>query len=203
MEGVWPKAFQVALEAFPDIDPERAAADLSVRFDAAAGRFELEFLGVQVAVTWPAGEVSTLEGGCVTEAGALIVLHYLLGQGGEAEKGEWIAYRDLPGGRNYEAAFRREAEMRLAAALGGDLAPWRLMAEERGFILQDYGDLAFVWRALPHVPLLFVLTAADEEFPPDARILYDRSAGSWLHSEDLAVLGELASYALTGHFLCD
>ncbi len=196
------KAFEVARAAFPDIDPEEVAPRRGALWDAATGRFELEFLGMRVAVTWPAGEVATVDGKRVGDSCALIILHYLLGKGGGPATNEWIAYRDLPGARNHAAAYHVEAEVPLSEALGGDLTEWRDMAVKRGFELHDFADLSFVWRALPHVPLLVVLTAADEEFPGEARILYDSSAGSWLPSEDLAVLGELASHALTGSDLC-
>ncbi len=202
MEGAWLKAFEVARAAFPAIEPEGAASRRGASYDAASGSFELEFLGMHLAVTWPAGEVATVEGKRVGDSCALIVLHYLLGEGGDTATGEWIAYRDLPGARNHAAAYHVDAELPLAEALGEDLSAWREMAEARGFELRDYGDLSFVWMALPRVPLLVVLTAADEEFPGEARILYDGSAGSWLPSEDLAVLGELASHALTGNDLC-
>ena len=146
--------------------------------------------------------MNTGDGRPLGDSCALIVLHYLLGKGGAPATGDWIAYRDLQGARNHATAFHVEAEMPLAQALGEDLADWRRIAEESGFGLREYGDLSFVWMALPRVPLLFVLTAADEELRGEARILYDSSAGSWLHTEDLAVLGELAAHALTGHDLC-
>ena len=202
MEGAWTRAFEVAREAFPRLNPEEAAAGRGVRYDASSGCFELEFLDLPVIATWPDARVAIEDGQPVGDSCALIVLHYLLGTGSAAATGEWIAYRDLPGARNHARAFHVEAEVPLARALGEDLADWRRMAGERGLELREYGDLSFVWMALPHVPLLFVLTAADEELPGEARILYDRSAGSWLHSEDLAVLGELAAHALTGHDLC-
>ncbi len=201
MEGAWTRAFEVAREAFPSLDPRDTARARGVRFDAVSGWFELEFLGLPVTATWPAAEVTAAAGRRLGDSGALIVLHFLLGEGGMPATGEWIAYRDLPGARNHAAAYHVEAETPLADRLGEDLTDWREFAERRGFELREYGDLSFVWMALPHIPLLFVLTAADEELPAEARILYDSSAGTWLPSEDLAVLGELASYVLTGHEL--
>ncbi len=202
MEGAWLKAFEIARAAFPGINTEEAAARRGANWDPTAGQFELEFLGLRVTATWPAGEVATAAGRRVGDSCALIVLHYLLGEGGDPATGEWIAYRDLPSARNHAAVYHVEAELPLAEALGEDLSEWREMVRARDFELREYGDLSFVWRALPRVPLLVVLTASDEEFPGEARILYDSSAGSWLPSEDLAVLGELASHALTGSDLC-
>ena len=54
MEAGWLKAFEVAREAFPKLNPEEAAVGRGVRYSASSHRFELEFLGLPVTATWPA-----------------------------------------------------------------------------------------------------------------------------------------------------
>ena len=57
-------------------------------------------------------------------------------------------------------------------------------------------EISFAWEVLPRVPLLFVLNPADEEFPAEARVFYDASAPSFLPTEDLEALAELAAHRL-------
>jgi len=54
VEAAWLKAFEVAREAFPKLNPEEAAVGRGVRYSASSHRFELEFLGLPVTATWPA-----------------------------------------------------------------------------------------------------------------------------------------------------
>jgi hypothetical protein len=201
MEGVWEKAFQVARSAFSKLEPGAAAGRVMAVFDGAERRFHLEFLGMPVQVAFPDG-VADSRGARLAPACELIVLHYLLGGGGRRPGRDWVGFRDLPGARNYDSAFHKEAELPLARELGVDMAPWRARAQELGLKLEDFGDLSFSIRALPGVELLLILTAADEEFPAEARILFDRAASDYLHTEDLSVLGEVVARTLLGETVC-
>ncbi len=200
MEGVWESAFELARASFAELDPEVAASRVLAAYAPGDG-FEVEFLSTPVKVSWPAGIATDGAGERLGAAAELIVLHYLCSPGGGSETGEWVAYRDLPGGRNYESAFRRDAELLLGRAIGTDLARWRRRGLDLGLEPEDIGDLAYSWRALPLVRLLITLAAEDDEFAAEARVLFDRRASRHLHTEDLAVLGELAARVLSGERL--
>lgn len=46
-----------------------------------------------------------------------------------------------------------------------------------------YGDIAVSLTPLPHIPIVFVLSLADGEFPADTRIFYDETIENYLDSE--------------------
>src|SRR5680860_558956 len=57
----------------------------------------------------------------------------------------------------------------------------------------------FPWRLIPSfplVPMLFALWEEDEEFPAEARVLYDRAAAANLPLQDLRILADLLEEAL-------
>ena len=54
-----------------------------------------------------------------------------------------------------------------------------------------YGDYSFEIHALPLVPLTFVLSVGDDEFPSDARIFYDENIETYLDVERINFLSEL------------
>lgn len=54
-------------------------------------------------------------------------------------------------------------------------------------------DVAAVWDVLPRLPLLVVFNERDEELPATARVLFDVTAPSYLPTEDLSVLAEIAA----------
>jgi hypothetical protein len=127
------------------------------------------------------------------------VLHALLAHYSKAEPveraGKLVNFADLPGGHAYERAFLQRAAQPIADDFGDE--PERLVEcakQLNGFAL-SHGDSSAEIQALPRIPLVIILWKADE-FPASATILYDESASQYLPTEDLAVLGELATIRL-------
>lgn len=111
--------------------------------------------------------------------------------------GEWIAYRDLPGGRFYAATLVPTVEQPLAQAFGKAPGLLGRAAPELGGIGAEYGDESYLFRPFPRTPLLLVLHWGDEEFEPDCRVLFDRCCSHYLNTDDLKVLAtQLAAYLL-------
>jgi hypothetical protein len=109
--------------------------------------------------------------------------------------GSLVKYKDLPGGHAYEGAFIHRAIEPIAKNFGDKPEQLLKAAELLGGKPSSLGDASFVVEALKGIPLTFILWRA-EEFPAEASILYDESASSYLPTEDLAVLGELATVRL-------
>jgi hypothetical protein len=126
----------------------------------------------------------------------IILLHYLLTADGTPLTSKWIAFRSLPGGLGYDAAFQGRASLRLAHAFGTDRAAFETAARAFGGEQLDFGDASFLFRLLPRVWLAVVLHLADEEFPANANILFDATASHYLPTEDLAVLGGMLASRL-------
>ncbi len=174
-------------------DPSWMASRAGVEYSYTERRFMVPFLEEALTVSYPGGEVCRAEGESASPEETLIVLHYLVtADGGEVE-GRWVAYRDLPGARYHEPAFRADVEMPLSRALEGRLDHLRRWVERHARIADLPGDVAAVWRVLPRLPLLVIFNERDEEFPASARVLFDASAPGYLPTEDLSVLAELAA----------
>ena len=60
----------------------------------------------------------------------------------------------------------------------------------------EAGDAAFEFTVFPHVPTQLILHAGDEEFPPEANILFDDSIGTILSPEDVAWMAGMVVYRL-------
>jgi hypothetical protein len=109
--------------------------------------------------------------------------------------GNLVKYKDLPGGHAYESAFIHRAIEPIAKNFGNTPEVLLKAAELLGGKPNSMGDASFVVEPLKGIPLTYILWQA-EEFPAEATILYDESASSYLPTEDLAVLGELATVRL-------
>lgn len=126
----------------------------------------------------------------------ILSLRYIHKADGHPVTGEWIAYRDLPGGLFYASTIPPTVELPLAGAFGCRPGSLTSAASCLGGCGERFGDEAFSFLAFPRVPLLVVLHHGDEEFPPEARVLFDRCCSHYLNTDDLKVLATQLSALL-------
>jgi hypothetical protein len=181
-------------------DPVVMASWAGVRYEPAgegSGYFEIPFLNESYRVSYPEAEIRDSKGLEPPIPTRLILLHYLFFASGVPLADRWIAFRELPGGMGYDAAFQQRANRRLAQAFGRRLEAFEKAARALGGIRLDVGDAAFAFNVLPRVRMAVVLYRGDEEFKPSANVIYDGAAGRYLPTEDLAVLGDILASMLT------
>lgn len=140
-------------------------------------------------VTWAAGS-----GADAGYQRALVAVTYLAGALEIPPRGEWVAFRELPGGDAFFRGPHSLATPRLERAFGG--APARLVeaAAALGGTPAEAGDAAADLPALPRISVRAVLWAESEEFPAAASLLTDARAGLHL---PLDVLWALANVAVS------
>ena len=104
----------------------------------------------------------------------------------------FIAYKNLRGAGFGDFSNIGAREKLLTLFVGGNI---RLREAARlidGLGVDfPYGDCNFRINALPLIPLTFVLSSGDDEFPVDARIFYDESIESYLDVERINFLTNL------------
>lgn len=126
----------------------------------------------------------------------VLILHYMNAMQKIPVSGKWIAYREIPGAAFYYASFVKRAIDPLKKVFGGDVQSLPPAAEKIGGRAMESGDVGYEFDVLPKVPLQLILWEADEEFDPEANILFDASAGSYLSPEDAAWLAGMLVYRL-------
>lgn len=154
------------------------------------GQFSLRVLYSEYRVLHPAGLVEdSADGSPASYALGLLVLHYLVHADGQPVAAHWIAFRELPNGLVYDSAFRARVEPPLLRCFGAEPGSLAAPAQMLGGHLLSFADVAYSFLPLPRVPMAVVMHAGDDELPPAASVLFDGSAGHYLPTEDLAVLG--------------
>jgi hypothetical protein len=182
--------------------------DLDLREQARRGGFDCEdcadggcrliltSFGSRIEMEMPSGEIS-LPPGMDSLSMRVLALRYVKLSCGVPESGEWIAYRDLPGGRFYAATLVPTIEQPLAMLFGGKPGMLGEISRGLGGIAAPFGDEAYVFRPFPRTPLLLVLHWGDEEFAPGSRMLFDRCCSHYLNTDDLKVLAtQLAAFLI-------
>lgn len=184
-----PRISEVSAE-LASVDP----VDLAARSGAqpADGGLELTFLSRLYHVDWPSFGVRPVGGESCSEELRILLLDYLRMSDGGRPAGRWIGYQELPDGAFYRSAFQGYTGDQLVRDLGGDIDAFRRAAQSLvGEPVPDIGDAAYAFRVLPHIPLAVVWWAGDGEFPANATVLFDETAGRYLPADGLAALGRM------------
>lgn len=123
---------------------------------------------------------------------AILILHYLTAQakGLPRVKGEWLTFRELAGVEGYEQAFRQRVVERIIKKYGnnpeGLLSVLGRLPGEKN----SQADAAIVLDVFAGVPALIEMWKADDEFGPEANLLFDASIKEIYCIEDVVVLAE-------------
>jgi hypothetical protein len=122
---------------------------------------------------------------------SILLLHYLEQKlkGLPSLAGEWISFKELESGEAYYPAFRKRAIEPILRKYGS--------IPEGVFSVLDKGigkkisqaDAAVAVEAFVGVPIIVEIWKGDDEFGPEANMLFDRSISRVFCTEDVAVLG--------------
>ncbi|CAG0991099.1 hypothetical protein ANRL2_03195 [Anaerolineae bacterium] len=118
-----------------------------------------------------------------------IILMYLATADGTPPFAHWISFHELPDGQFYEQAFRGYSGEELIRGLQGDLEAFKRAASQLHGESIGLGDAAFAFRILPRLRLAVIMYAGDEDFPAQARVLFEATAPHYLSTDGLAILG--------------
>lgn len=155
------------------------------------------YFGQPRRVVWPQVTVTALEGRAelpLTEQ--ILILHYLQNTSGERPEGVSIDFKQVPQGSFYWSAFVSRAKKPLLITFGSNADFYLQVATSMGGIPQPLGDASAQFMAFPLVPVTHVLWQGDEEFDPDASILFDVTIPAHLPTEDIAALAGASVYRL-------
>ena len=105
----------------------------------------------------------------------LVIVFYLLQAKDAPLAGEWVSERDLPSGALFFRGPHALPAPMIADRFGEDLAAFKTACEKLGGAPQPMADAAYSFLILPRVPVAVLLWRGDDEFPPEAKLLFDRT----------------------------
>ena len=178
-------AEKLAAQSNIELQCRRAAVSCS---PGAVSQITLKYLNQDYSVRFPEIEISAAGGQKVELRDKILILHYLTRASGEALSGQLITYQELKEGANYFPSFYKRAVKPLIDTFGP--LPDRLveLSGQLGGVRTALADAAVTIPAFPRVPVTLVLWKGDEEFPPNANILFDSTILDYLPVEDVNIL---------------
>ncbi len=179
-----------AREQLRQIAPDRLARSSGCTL-AADGTLRMTLQGQDYTICPSEFTIShTDEETAPTEFTQALILTYLVTADGTPPSGRWISYHDLPGGMFYARAFRGYAETRLVRELGAEgVDAFRRGATRIGGQSISIGDAGYAFQVLPRIHLGAVYWLGDEDFSPNASILFEDTGPHYMSTDGLAVLG--------------
>lgn len=131
---------------------------------------------------------------------SIILLHYLIQKLKlkvlPFPTNEWIDFRQIEGAEAYYPAFKKRIIDTLLKKYGSQPEALLELTERIPAKRVQFGDLGIALEILENVPMLITLWRADEEFGPEANILFDRSIVKIFCIEDIVVLADLIVHLL-------
>lgn len=126
---------------------------------------------------------------------AILILHYLFAKikGLTRLTGEWLTFRELAGIEGYYEAFRKRAIEPIIRKYGSKPENIFSVLNRLPSRKADFKDISIIIEAFSHVPVLIKISLADEEFPCEANILFDRNLTNIFCIEDIVVLAGIVA----------
>ena len=178
-------------EKFRSLDPADVTTRLSgVKWDGKT--FTVKLLGRKFLIAHPEYAITAVDGGAILPLPTqTFLLRYLLECKDMVWNGAWKTFREMPWGELYIKPYTGRVLTRAAFTFGTRLEAFRKAAEQMGATPVDHGDAGFQFELVSGYQIQILAWAGDEEFPPNAQILYSDNFTDGFAAEDRVVAGDI------------
>ena len=177
-------------ELFRSLDPQETAERTGVEWDGK--EFYVNLLGREFALSHPAYAIRALdEGKLLPLPTQTFLLRYLLESKKTPWVGQWKTFREMPWGEMYIKPYTGRVLTRAAFTFGTRVAAFKAACEKMGALPLNHGDAGFQFDLIGDYRMQILVWEGDEEFPPNAQILYSDNFAEGFAAEDRVVAGDI------------
>lgn len=178
-------------EKFQAADPAEMALRSGAKWDGVA--FTLTLLGTSYTITHPEYSISPAVGSLPLQT---FLLRFLL----EGKKGSFSAnfktFREMPWGELYIQPYTGRVLTRAAFTFGTRIDAFKAACEKMGAKPLKHGDAGYEFAFLGDYAMRIMVWAGDDEFPPNAQVLYSDNFETGFAPEDRVVAGDILISAI-------
>jgi len=178
-------------EKFRTLDPASVTQRLTdVTWDGA--EFTVTLLGRSYAISHPDYAIRALDDGKLPPLPTqTFLLRYLLEGKTEPWRGQWKTFREMPWGEMYIKPYTGRVLTRAAFTFSFRLDAFRAAAEKMGAEAVKHGDAGYRFDLIGGYQMQILIWQGDDEFPPNAQILYSDNFAEGFAAEDRVVAGDI------------
>ena len=163
--------------------------------------FTLRLLGRDFAIAHPAYAIRALDGGAVPPLPTqTFLLRYLLEGKNIKWNGQWKTFREMPWGEMYIQPYTGRVLTRAAFTFGTRIDAFRHAAEKMGAVKLPHGDAGYQFELVSGYQMQILVWEGDEEFPPNAQVLYSDNFETGFAPEDRVVAGDILISTIKANF---
>ena len=178
-------------EKFRGLEPVSVQERLKdVRWDGK--EFTLTLLGRTYAIAHPDYAIRALDDGALPPLPVqTFLLRYLLESKQVAWSGEWKTFREMPWGEMYIKPYTGRVLTRAAFTFGTRVAAFKAACEKMGAEPLKHGDAGYQFDLIGGYMMQILVWEGDDEFPPNAQIIYSDNFADGFAAEDRVVAGDI------------
>ena len=177
-------------ERFRSLNPVEAAERTGAKWDGK--EVYVNLLGREFAISHPEYSLRAMDGGKLPPLPTqTFLLRYLLESRQVAWAGEWKTFREMPWGEMYIKPYTGRVLTRAAFTFGTRVAAFKAAAEKMGAEAVKHGDAGFEFNLIGGYKMRILVWEGDDEFPPNAQILYSDNFAEGFAAEDRVVAGDI------------
>ena len=177
-------------ELFSKLDAAEAAQRTGAAWDG--NEFYVNLLGREFAISHPVYAIRAMDGGAIPPLPTqTFLLRYLLECREVAWKGQWKTFREMPWGEMYIKPYTGRVLTRAAYTFSFKLEAFAAACEKMGAVKLPHGDAGYQFQLLPGYHIQILIWQGDDEFPPNAQVLYSDNFAEGFAAEDRVVAGDI------------
>ena len=177
-------------ERFRQMEAAEAASRTGVKWEN--GEFYVNLLGREFAISHPDYAIRATDGGAIPPLPTqTFLLRYLLESKKAIWGGTWKTFREMPWGEMYIKPYTGRVLTRAAYTFSFKLAAFAAACEKMGAVKLPHGDAGYQFQLLPGFFIQILVWQGDEEFPPNAQVIYSDNFADGFAAEDRVVAGDI------------
>ena len=163
--------------------------------------FTVRLLGREFAIAHPDYAIRALDGGAVPPLSTqTFLLRYLLEGKNVKWNGQWKTFREMPWGEMYIQPYTGRVLTRAAFTFGTRIDAFRHAAEKMGAVKLPHGDAGYQFELVSGYQMQILVWEGDDEFPPNAQVLYSDNFETGFAPEDRVVAGDILISTIKANF---
>ena len=172
------------------LDPAEAVARTGVKWDGE--EFYVNLLGRDFAISHPDYAIRALDGGALPPLPTQTFLLRCLLESKQAPwSGTWKTFREMPWGEMYIKPYTGRVLTRAAFTFGTRVAAFCAACEKMGALKLPHGDAGYQFELVPGYHIQILVWEGDDEFPPNAQVIYSDNFAEGFAAEDRVVAGDI------------
>lgn len=187
-------------QLFRSLNPQDALTRLNdIGWDGK--EFTVTLLGRPFAIAYPDYTIRALDGGAIPPLPTqTFLLRYLLESKQVPWNGTWKTFREMPWGEMYIKPYTGRVLTRAAFTFGTRIGAFRAACEKMRATPVPHGDAGYLFDLIGNYRMQILVWEGDDEFPPNAQVLYSDNFADGFAAEDRVVAGDILISTIKSYF---